>query len=120
MPDLYQQETNALVQDLLKEKRADRRWKNIRFIAWFILFVYLVTIIFHYASISTKAIPQNSYVALIRLDGMIAPGRGFSAEDTLPTLQDAFTDKHAAGIILDINSPGGTPVQAAVVGAVRS
>src|SRR5690606_4589545 len=30
-------------------------------------------------------------------------------------LKDAFTDKHASGVIIDINSPGGTPVQAAII-----
>lgn len=114
MQDLRQQETNNLIQDLLKEKRTDRRWKNIRFIVWFILFAYLITLITLHVDNSSKA-TSKPHVALVRLDGMIAPGRGFSAEDTIPTLQDAFQDKHATGVIIDINSPGGTPVQAAII-----
>lgn len=109
---------NALTQDLLREKRADRRWRNIRFIAWFILFSYLIISIFHYvkpSSSSSMTHGTNRYAALVRVDGMIAPGRGFSAEETIPILKEAFQDKNAEGVILLINSPGGTPVQAAII-----
>lgn len=109
--------TSSLVQDLLKEKRADRRWKNVRFIAWFALIAYLIIGIFKFfgaPSVPTST-SSGKYVALIRLDGMIAPGRDFSASEIVPVLQEAFTDKNAAGIVIDINSPGGTPVQAAII-----
>lgn len=107
--------TSILVRDLLKEKRADRRWKNIRFIFWFALIAYVIFGLFKFFSTGPHAPLNGKYVALIRLNGMIAPGRGFSAEDMIPLLQDAFADKSAAGLILDINSPGGTPVQAAAI-----
>lgn len=108
--------TSILVSDLLREKRSDRRWKNVRFIAWFLLTVYVVIHIFNYThGVSTSLPGHGKYAALIRLDGMIAPGRDFSAETVVPILRDAFSDKNAAGIIIDINSPGGTPVQAAII-----
>ena len=109
--------TSSLVNDLLKEKRADRRWKNIRFIAWFcfLVFVFLnLTGTFNNLPVPASA-SGSKYTALIRLDGMIAPGRGFSAQDVIPTLQEAFADKHAAGVLIDINSPGGTPVQSSII-----
>lgn len=109
--------SSSLVQDLLKEKRADRRWKNIRFVAWFILIAYLIFSIFgHFgkSSLSSSG-AMSKYTALIRLDGMIAPGREFSSQEVIPVLQEAFADKNAAGVVLDINSPGGTPVQAAII-----
>jgi protease IV len=109
--------TSQLVQDLLKEKRRERRWRNIRFIAWFALMAYLIFSVFSFMRNSSA--PSNGtkgkYAALIRLDGMIAPGRDFSAEELIPTLHDAFTDKEAAGVVIVINSPGGTPVQAAII-----
>lgn len=109
--------TSALVQDLLKEKRADRRWRNIRFIAWFALIAYIVFGGFKYMSdgnMQTDA-TQNPYAALVRIEGMIAPGRDLSAEELLPVLHKAFADKKALGVVIDINSPGGTPVQAAII-----
>lgn len=108
--------TNNLVQDLLKEKRRDRFWRNVRSFAWLLLIIYVITTLFSLreGAVSTGN-KKGNYVALIRVDGMIAPGRGFSAEEVLPILLDAFTDKDAAGVVIDINSPGGTPVQAAII-----
>jgi protease-4 len=108
--------TSTLVREMLSEKRADRRWKNIRFIFWFILFACTAAGIFGYFG-ETPSVPSTSgnYAALIRLDGMIAPGKDFSAEQIVPILHDAFADKKAAGVIIDINSPGGTPVQASII-----
>ncbi len=39
----------------------------------------------------------------------------FSAEAVLPLLQEAFADSDAKGVVLDINSGGGSPVQAAII-----
>jgi len=117
MQETNNNEVNAiLVRDLLKEKRADRRWKNIRFIFWFALFAYIIIGVFNYVGKpSLSGTAGGKYIALIRLDGMIAPDREFSAEQIVPILHDAFSDKNAKGVIIDINSPGGTPVQAAII-----
>lgn len=117
MPDINQTEVSSeLVKELLREKRADRRWRNIRFFAWFALIAFVIFSVFNMSSTSSFNGTSNAnYVALIRLDGMIAPGRGFSAQEMIPYLHDAFADKNAVGVIIDINSPGGTPVQAAII-----
>ena len=110
--------TSMLVQDLLKEKRRSRLWKNVRFICWFVLFAYAIFGIFHLlgkSGVSVSTSGDGKHVALIRLDGMIAPDREFSAEQIVPLLKDAFADKNAKGVLIDINSPGGTPVQASII-----
>lgn len=109
--------TRTLVEDLIKEKRAERFWKNLRFAFWFLLIVFIVYSIFSWRSEGTTAYgPINQrYVSLIRLEGMIAPGRSFSAEEVIPLLEDAFKDKSSVGVMIDINSPGGTPVQSAII-----
>lgn len=108
--------TTQLVTDLLKEKRSDRRWKTVRSLLWLAFFTYVfVSIVGAFRSEKITPLPKGKYVAFLRLDGMIAPGRGFSAEDVVPALKDAFADKNAAGVLIDINSPGGTPVQAAII-----
>lgn len=108
---------SSLAGDLLKEKRTARRWKNVRFIAWFLLLAYIAVNIFNYTNGSTMgtALFDGKYVSLVRLDGMIAPGRDFSSDTVVPVLKEAFGDKKAEGVIIDINSPGGTPVQAAII-----
>jgi protease-4 len=105
-----------LVTELLQEKQRDRRWKNIRFIAWFVLFAYIAIAAFGHCKHSPVAATSGKkYAALVRISGMIAPGRDLSAEELVPVLEEAFRDHHAEGVIIDINSPGGTPVQAAII-----
>lgn len=60
-------------------------------------------------------------VAVIRLQGVIAPSAGFRATLSLAglagTLQRAFSMKDVKAIALQINSPGGSPVQSALIAA---
>lgn len=110
--------SETLVRDILKDRRAERRWKNIRSIAWLLLIAFMSFSLFQLFS-SRPSVPtinsKGKYVALIRLDGMIAPGRNFSAEAIIPLIEDALADKNSSGLILDINSPGGTPVQSSII-----
>lgn len=109
--------TSLLVREILQEKRSDRRWRNIRFLCWFSLFAYLAWAIFGNTENETipTAVTKTPYVSLVRLDGLIAPGKEFSAEEVVPTLHDAFSDKRASGVVIIIDSPGGTPVQASII-----
>jgi len=104
-----------LIKDILKEKRADRRWKNIRFIAWFLLILGVIAAITWQMNPPPIHSSEGRYVNLIRLEGMISPGKDFSAETVIPLLRGALSDKSAVGVILDIDSGGGTPVQAAII-----
>jgi len=113
-PADYNQLGIELVRALLKEKRAERRWRNLRFIAWFSL-ILLIAWTAYNANIVTPSALDGNYVALIRLDGSIEPGNDFSSETVVPALKQAFSDDHAKGVILDINSGGGTPVQSAII-----
>lgn len=109
--------TTTLLNDLLREKRSERRWKNIRFTLGFVLIAYMfMSVVGFFAGTPAPGIPgKGKYAALIRMDGMIAPGRDLSAEVIIPALYDAFSDKNAAGVVIDINSPGGTPVQSSII-----
>lgn len=119
MHELKEKEINStLLDEFLKEKRADRRWKNIRSFFWFLLIAYSIIGVFGLVNGGPTAPGHGiggKYVALVHLNGMIAPDRDASAETLIPILDDAFSDKHAEGVVIDINSPGGTPVQAATI-----
>lgn len=108
---------STLATELLKEKRTARRWKTFRSLAWLALFTFITLSIIGYwkGKATGETTLGGKYVALVRLDGMIAPGRDFSSDAVVPILKDAFKDKRASGVIIDINSPGGTPVQAAII-----
>ena len=107
-----------LVRDLIKERRRDRRWRNLRFFAGLVLVSFTVMGFFVGGEPGvTEARPGagKGYVALIRLNGLIAPDSAFSAEKVVPQLEEAFADKDAKGVVLAIDSGGGTPVQAAII-----
>lgn len=106
--------TQRLVQDLLKDRRRDRFWRNLRFLAVFAVFALLAFKLCSGSS-GVEGDEKGDYVSLVRLDGMIAPKADFSAEQVMPVLKNAFADKRAKGVILAINSGGGTPVQAAII-----
>lgn len=104
-----------LTQTLLREKRRDRLWRNIRSFLWIFIALLYAYFIFNTTAAHEHKNPKGPYVSLVRLTGTIMPGTSFSAKKVLPTLQKAFSDKQAKGIILLINSPGGSAVQASII-----
>src|SRR5881392_427624 len=57
----------------------------------------------------------KKHTAMVDLNGIIAPGTDASADKVTSSLQAAFKDKNTQGVILRINSPGGSPVQAQTI-----
>jgi protease IV len=108
-----------LVDGLLNDRKKDRRWRNIRFFVVIIFIVLYSLAIFMGSSMRHKQAgafdAKAGYVALIRLNGAIAAGKPFSADAVVPQLNRAFRDKEAKGVVLVINSPGGSPVQAGII-----
>ena len=92
------------------EQRRARKW-GIFF--KLIGFLYLTFILIMVMGLSNGAdlAAAKTHTALVDLDGVIAPGNPASAERIIEGLQAAFKNKHAKGVILRINSPGGSPVQ---------
>jgi protease-4 len=93
------------------EQRRARRWgiffKSLGFIYLFVL-LFAALGLFNQAEMH----PGKKHTALVELQGVIAPGTQASAERMVEGLQKAFKDKNTQGVILRINSPGGSPVQA--------
>ena len=104
-----------LINALLADRKSDRRWRNIRFASWVIIVLLLIILIFAPSSEQMSDTPKGHYVSLVRLDGIILPNTPFSAQQVIPELQKAFSDKHAEGVVLLINSPGGSAVQASII-----
>jgi len=57
----------------------------------------------------------KKHTAMVELNGLIAPGTDASAEKITSALQAAFKDKNTQGVVLRINSPGGSPVQSQTI-----
>ena len=62
-----------------------------------------------------SAVASGPHTALIEVRGLIAEGAEASAENLLPGLKSAFEDPGAQAVVLRINSPGGSPVQAGML-----
>ena len=93
------------------EQRRARRW-GIFFKS--LAFIYLFALLFvgfGWMGKKEAALP-GKHTALIALTGVIAADSEASAEKITSGLQEAFKDKRTQGIVLRINSPGGSPVQA--------
>lgn len=104
---------NRLAFATINEQRRSRRW-NIFF--KFLLFAYLFALLFYIPiGLDTSAIVGGKHTALIEVPGVIADNTQASADAIVTALRDAFDDKNTAGIVLRINSPGGSPVQAGYV-----
>jgi protease-4 len=98
----------------LAEQRARRRW-NIFFRFLFAALILLgLALAFGYTGGDMESVGTHS--ALIEIDGTIESGGGSgSADSVIPALNRAFADGNAVGVILRINSPGGSPVQAGII-----
>ncbi len=102
-----------LVQANLKEQQAARRWKNGLRLAWlFFWIVVMWQILSHNQTTSNITTPHT---ALVNIKGEIADGTEASAENIVASMRAALEDSGSQGLILLINSPGGSPVQAGII-----
>jgi protease IV len=93
----------------LKEQRRARLWG----IFWKLLTFAYITVVIVLAIDWRDGGDSKSgrHTALVEIKGVIGPGTDSSAEKVALALQSAFKDKNTQGVVLRINSPGGTPVQ---------
>lgn len=110
---------NELIEKVLlanvQEQRRSRRWANFwRFVS-FSLILIVAGYSFFGGGTTTMPHPTTRHTAMIDLNGIIASDGKASADVMTASLRDAFENKHAAGIILRVNSPGGSPVQSGIV-----
>ena len=98
----------------LNEQKASRRWGIFFKI---LTFLYLLTILAYAVGWVVKdgKAMTGSHTALIDIAGVIMPGGEVNADAVLGSLTDAYESKGTKGIILRINSPGGSPVQAGII-----
>jgi len=94
----------------VQEQRRSRRW-GIFF--KLLTFVYLFVALLLFAPLMSieKGAVGSAYTALIDIEGMIANKEPASADNIVGSLRAAFEDPKVKGVVLRINSPGGSPVQ---------
>ena len=97
----------------LNEQKATRRWKTFVRLSWLLFFVVLVWMVMHRGAPTTSA--STAHTAVVEIKGEIAAGADASAEFINAALKAAFEDDGAKAVVLLINSPGGSPVQAGMM-----
>jgi protease-4 len=102
-----------LVLAQVKEQRAARRWQLFMRLMW--LIVIGAAVWFVYKAESVGAPITTPHTAVIEIRGEIAKGAEASAENVVASLKSAFEDSGAQAIVLLIDSPGGSPVQAGII-----
>jgi protease-4 len=102
-----------LVFATIKEQRAARRWS----IFWRLVFLALaVFVVWNYFNLGSSDVESlGRHTALIEIDGAIDTDGSGSADNVIPSLDKAFADAGSAAVVLRINSPGGSPVQAGII-----
>jgi protease-4 len=107
---LEQLATAALI-----EQRRSRRWKIFFRLAWLaLLIVVIVAVLFPNDEKSVSRLTGSGHTAVIRLDTEISTENN-SADKLIQGLHDAYADSGTRGIIIQANSPGGSPVLSGMV-----
>ena len=97
----------------IREQRAARRWKIFFRFAFLVVLLVIAWGVFDFSS--DKTATSGKHTALVSLEGEISSSGQASAENINSALDAAFADRRTAGVILRINSPGGSPVQAGII-----
>ena len=119
MPDPnYEKMVNKLAFAAINEQRRARRW---RIFFLFLFFAYLTPVLFVVLNMGDEGYSDangeddKQHTALVRLSGVIASDEEASAGNVIAGLKAAFSNENTKGVILEINSPGGSPVQSSYI-----
>lgn len=108
------QTLEKLALSALREQRRARHWGIFFKLLTFIYLFILLFMAMGWFGKKDSAL-AGKHTALVELRGVIAADGSGSAENVNQGLQDAFKDRNTRGVILRINSPGGSPVQAGYI-----
>lgn len=97
----------------LREQRAARRWNIFFRLLTFGFIAVGMWIALGYSQQDAEVV--GPHTALIEIDGTIESGTSGSADAVIQALNRAYSDDSSVGVILRINSPGGSPVQAGMI-----
>jgi len=105
---------NKIASEAITEQRRARRW-SVFFKLFLVGYVSVFTIFYLVDGLDGPSLGGKKHTALIDISGVISAESQANADYIVSGLRAAYEDKNTAGIILRINSPGGSPVQAGYV-----
>jgi protease-4 len=103
-----------LLLENLKETRKARRWKAVFRILTLIIFIGAILAVFDFR-LPGRGMGTEKHTALVTLEGEISSSSMANALDINSSLTAAFENENSVGVVLRINSPGGSPVQAGMI-----
>jgi protease-4 len=103
----------TLAREFIRERRTERRWRIFFRLGWLIVFAAIAYTLFSQRGHANA--PSGPHTALVELRGEISSDSLASAENLVAGLKNAFEDAGAQAVVIRINSPGGSPVQAGIV-----
>ena len=103
-----------LLLENLKETRKARRWKAVLRVLTLLVLIGVVLSVFDF-HLPGRGMGTEKHTALVTLEGEISSSSLANALDINSSLTAAFENEGSAGVILRINSPGGSPVQAGMI-----
>jgi protease-4 len=99
--------------EFLRDRRSDRRWRTFFRLAWLgVVLAIAWALLVQRAHMND---PTGPHTALVDIRGEIDPDGEANAESLVAALTSAFEDSSAKAVVMRINSPGGSPVQAGIV-----
>lgn len=100
----------------LDEQRRARQWSTLIRLLWLtLLFLIVAGALGWIGGSSREPIRAGKHTALVDLRGVIGIESRASADKVMAALESAFKDRHTKGVVLRINSPGGSPVQSGYI-----
>jgi protease IV len=112
----WERETlEKLVLATVHEQRAARRWGIFFKLSFLLLAFFALWSLYDFNFTGTDGELVGKHTALIEIEGSIEEEGSGSADVVIPSLNKAFADVESVAVVLRINSPGGSPVQAGAI-----
>lgn len=96
---------DRIIQEFLDERRKGRFWRTVRSFVWLVVILLILYGLFWRGPEAPWQ--HQPYAASVAIEGLIQVGQSTSPDTIIRSLEKAFEDPRAKGVILRINSPGG-------------
>ncbi|MDQ8039139.1 MAG: S49 family peptidase [Rickettsiella sp.] len=111
-PQWERKTLEKLLFNTLKEQKLKRRWSIFFKLLFFAILVSFLILLWPNSANLPNSAKAKAHIGLIDIRGTIDDSAPASADNIIEGIQNAFEDKNTQAVILRINSPGGSPVQA--------
>ena len=105
---------NKYIRNQYKAQSSKKRWGIFFKLSLLLLLLYFVYTISQFVNIKSP-VDDTQFVAMIEIDGVIAKGSDVDYEYFIKSIENLKLNKDFLGLILYVNSPGGSPVQADLI-----